>query len=189
MNHLTPDELIDAVEGTLGPDRQKHLGACEPCRDEAARLTQILLAARGAEIPEPSPLFWDRFSARVRAAVADQDAPTGGVALRWLRWPVLVPLAGLALLVIALISSVSRVPVAREAEMTAAPSAGDRTGNGEPAWAVVSQLVGPVDIERAHEAGIIVEPGDAERAALELNAAEQQELIRLMKEEIEKAGG
>ena len=29
MTHLSPDELIDAVETVLSPDRQGHLAACE----------------------------------------------------------------------------------------------------------------------------------------------------------------
>ena len=32
MTHLTPDELIDAMEGLLASDRQAHLGTCEECR-------------------------------------------------------------------------------------------------------------------------------------------------------------
>ncbi|MCC7177846.1 MAG: hypothetical protein IT177_05580 [Acidobacteria bacterium] len=70
MKHLTPDELIDAAEGTLDVERQHHVDTCEACRGEAEALRALLREATGMRLPEPSPLFWDHFSARVRAAVA-----------------------------------------------------------------------------------------------------------------------
>jgi hypothetical protein len=192
MNHLTPDELVDAVEGTLPPDRQTHASTCAACREEAVRLTAILGEARRTEIPEPSPLYWDRFSVRVQEAIAEQDVVREGRIPQWLRWQVLAPLAGLALVLMALAVALPRTPVATDtatAIEAANGDAADLATLGAAGWAIVEEIIGPVDLEDAREAGIFVQPGDAERAALDLTAAEQQELLRLMKQEMDKSGG
>ena len=193
MIHLTPDELIDAVEGTLDPARGAHLDTCTACGNETTRLRAILLEARQAAMPEPSPLFWDHFSTRVRAAIETEQTPRRAWLPQWLRWPVLVPLTGLALLVLVLANAVPRTPAAlllTEADGRAERMAvGDLSRVGEQEWAVVSEIVGALEIEEARDMGIAVNPGDAERIALRLSAAEQRELVRLIKEEMDKAGG
>ena len=78
--HLSTQEFVDALEGTLPDTRKAHLSGCEICAREVAELTGVTQDARLAgEQPEPSPLFWDHFSARVRAA-------TAGEAIRPLSW-------------------------------------------------------------------------------------------------------
>lgn len=191
MKHLTPDELIDAVEGTLERSRDAHLKTCAACSDEAARLLAILREAREVGVPEPSPLFWDHFSTRVRAAVATEETLQPAWWPEWLRWPVLVPLGGLALLVFAITTAVPRAPAIPSTQADAGREAiaiDDLATIGEQEWAVVSEMVGRVEIEDAREMGIAVNPGDAERIALQLNATEQRELVRLIKEEMDKAG-
>ena len=69
MTHLTPDELIDAMEGLLSEERQSHLAACEQCQRELAGLSSALNDAKQVGVPEPSPLFWPNFSQRVRVAI------------------------------------------------------------------------------------------------------------------------
>jgi hypothetical protein len=62
MTHLTPDELIDAIEGLLAADRQAHLAACDECQSQLASLSMTLSDAKASGVPEPSPLFWQHFS-------------------------------------------------------------------------------------------------------------------------------
>lgn len=190
MNHLTPDELIDAVEGTLGRERQSHLEECATCGADAARLRTILRDASAVPVPEPSPLFWDHFSARVHDAIAAEASLRARWTPEWLRWPVLAPLAALALLIMAVASAIPREPLqpAQIAAVTPTDAATELADPGDEPWAVVSEIVGPVAIEDAQDAGL-VRLGDAERAALQLNDAEQRELVRLLQEEMEKAGG
>ena len=69
MTHLTPDELIDAMEGLLSEERQAHLATCEQCQRELAGLSSALSEAKQVSVPEPSPLFWPNFSQRVRMAI------------------------------------------------------------------------------------------------------------------------
>jgi hypothetical protein len=189
MNHLSPDELIDAVEGTLGAERQSHLTECAACGGQTARLRLILRDARAVAPPEPSPLFWDHFSARVRAAIGSEAAPTTRWVPGWARWPVLAPIAALAVLIVGIAAVMPRQPARPiERAVVASPdSALDLASIGEQEWALVSDIVGPLDLDVAHEAGIIG-LGDAERAALGLSAAEQRELLRLLQQEMERTG-
>lgn len=190
MSHLTPDELLDYVEQS--PDasaRRTHVESCPECRTEAAALSAILGTARRVEVPEPSPLFWNQFSRRVHDAIAaePQRAPLAG----WLRWPVLVPISGLALLVLALVASLAprsdtQISNIAEHDVVAGP---DTTATLDTTWALVADLVGPIDLETAQLAGIALSPGAADEAILELNADEREELVRLLRRELGQPGG
>jgi hypothetical protein len=103
---LTPDEFVDLVDGTLAAEREAHLAICAACAKTATDVREALTAAMSAEVPEPSPLFWPGVNARVQAAVAG-SAVTGWRA--WLRLDVLVPIAGLALVVVAMASAIDAV--------------------------------------------------------------------------------
>ena len=186
MTHLTPDELIDAVEGLLSEERQSHLAACEQCQRELAGLSSALTEAKQVSVPEPSPLFWPNFSQRVRVAI-DQDAATSNNWPAWLRWQVLLPLGAIAMIILALLISVpnerrdENVTAALQApQAPEAPEALDR-------WAMLADLVGDIDLDTASAAGVTLMPGDAEQAVLQLTAEEQQELTRLLKAELTRA--
>ncbi len=80
-SHLDPEELIAAIDGDLDPARQAHADACDTCRAAIADVQRSIETAQIAvDVPEPSPLFWDYFSARVR------DATRGGRAPEEDRW-------------------------------------------------------------------------------------------------------
>jgi hypothetical protein len=174
MTHLTPGELVDAADRTLAADRARHLEGCPRCRAEVDELAGILREAASVPVPEPSPLFWTHFSQRVHDAIAAEATQHATRASSWLRWPVLAPMTALALAVFALVSTLAR------GDITAAPR--------DEQWAQLAEVVGPIDLETVQAAGL-VEIGDVERAVLELSLAEQRELLRLMEEEISRAGG
>ena len=183
MSHLTADELVDAAEGTLESTRVAHAAECAMCRGEIERLGMVLRAAMDADVPEPSPLFWAQLSSRVHQAIAAEETTSRHWTPEWLRWPVLAPIAALAIIVMALATGVARDPAAvalPSADRPAVDAPRDFEMLGEEEWAAVSELVGPVDFEQARDAGIVVRPGDVEEAALELTAAEQQVLVELM---------
>jgi len=189
MTHLTPDEIIDAVEHTLTPERRAHLTSCGHCRQEAADAAALLREVESVSAVEPSPLFWDHLSDRVRAAIASEGPPPR--ARRWFDWPVLAPLGALALLVVALVSSVPRsvTPVDRLASSTrlAGTEPADATEN-EERWAMMFDLVGEVDLDSVVDSGLLGRPGTAERALVHLTASEQEELVRLLREELRSGG-
>jgi hypothetical protein len=184
MTHLTPDELIDAMEGLLSEERQSHLATCEQCRRELAGVSSALSEAKQFSVPEPSPLFWPSFSRRVRVAI-DQDAITGTNWPSWLRWQVLLPLGAVAMIILGLMISVPKqgsdeLPSHVALDTPDAPVALDN-------WVMLADLVGDIDLDTASAAGVTLMPGDAEQAVLELTAEEQQELTRLLKAELTRA--
>jgi hypothetical protein len=195
MTHLTPGELVDALEGVLAPERQAHVDACAVCRREAASLSSTLGQARQAGVPEPSPLFWEYFSSRVRDAVAaDATAPAAWGWRPSLSWRIVVPIAGLAMVVAALIVAMPRPetqPTRRSSSGASAERAEQASkalplaGNDE-GWRLVAELVGPIDWETASEAGLGLRPGAAEVAVLDLTAEEQLELRRLLDAELKR---
>ena len=192
MNHLSPDERIDAVEDALEPERRAHLDTCEVCRREVAGLALVLNEARTIEAPEPSPMFWEHFSARVRTAI-ESEPPSGrgwwpGLAGRRLSegwWLVLAPIGALALLVAALMPGLPRESGVAPPSVTVASESRDLP-LGDEGWKLVAELVGDIDWDTADAAGVSVRPGVAEQAALDLSAQEQQELRRLLKAELER---
>jgi hypothetical protein len=195
MNHLTPDELVDAVDAALAPDRLEHLASCVGCRDKVEQLASMFSEARAVDIAEPSPLFWERFSDRVQEAIATEPAPTGWLP-RWLEWPVLLPITAMAILLLTLVSAVPRVQLTDASTTTAlgGEAATALADDNEPAraadadWVVISDLLGAIDFETVQEAGFVAPPGAADQAVLLLSAAEQQELVRLLQQEL-KVGG
>ena len=85
--HLTPDEQIDSLEGTLGPDRAAHLDVCGTCRDAVAGLRETIAdAARRVDVPEPSPLFWQHQAARILELVADESMQRQRSAWTYAAW-------------------------------------------------------------------------------------------------------
>src|SRR5690242_6792745 len=102
--HLSPDALIDLAEGTRPEGAEPHLRQCEMCRRQVSDLRASIAAALRLDVPEPSPLFWDHFSDRVRRAVAADGAPSRTPWLRaWPSWTVACA-AGLAAAVIIVVA-------------------------------------------------------------------------------------
>ena len=186
MTHFTPEELIDALDGSLGASRRAHLDTCERCRREAASLHALMGNLRATEVPEPSPLFWDRFSARVHHAIDEEPAQAPR---RWFQWPVLAPVAGLAMLVLALIGALAQSTLQQdEAETVVAASEPLEPADAETEWALLAHLVGDLDFEAANEEGIATPVGAADAAVWQLSLGEQEELLRLLRAEL-GAGG
>ena len=94
--------------------------ACAECRADLDRLRSVVVEVQAAEMPEPSPLFWDHFSERVRQATA--AAPTPVAASWWsAAWrPVAGVAAGLAVVMLPVLLWPRSGPVAL------APAGGER---------------------------------------------------------------
>lgn len=194
MNHLTEDELIDGVEGMLARDRQAHLATCDACHRGLAALASVLSETKQVAMPEPSPFFWNHFSERVRVAI-DADANAASRWPEWLRWQVLAPLGAAAVIIAGLLlalpkedrSSTDAGRLALDAPVALdAPDAPDARVPSDT-WVMLANIVGDLDIDTASAAGVVVRPGVAEQAVLELTAEEQQELTRLLKAELMRA--
>ena len=187
MTHLSPDEFIDAVEETLPDARRAHLLACDVCGAEDRRLKAALREARAVTVPEPSPLFWEHLSRRVRESIdgePQRDTATPP-AFRWFDWRVLAPVASLCLLLVALTSAVSN-GISLEPTEFVAQSA--RAGGGgadlEARWTAMLDELNDDDVNAAIDDGLIGHPWSADGAISQLTSSEQQELLRLLDEEL-----
>jgi hypothetical protein len=184
MSHLAPDEIVDAIDGTLSAPRRAHLDGCDRCRAVFTEVAAMLGEARAVDVPDPSPLFWEHFANRVRASVAAETAPPSHRE-RWFHWPVLAPLGLMALLVLTLASLVARdanVASRTQTAVNVANGAADQDFDAE--WRTMTELMGELDIDAAMEAGFTVRPGAADAAVVQLSAVEQEELARLLHEEL-----
>ncbi len=192
--HLTPDELIEVAEGTRRDSSLPHLASCELCRRQVADLRAVLSAVAAVDVPEPSPLFWDHFSVRVRDAIAAGQA---GSVWRWAWMRFRTPLAFAAMpAVLALAVLTARLMLPHAAPATSAVAQGPlqpaASGLGEtltvedPSFALVADLAGPIDLDTAKEAGLASQ-GSAEHALTHLSPGELKELRRLLKEQLANA--
>ena len=116
--HLAPNQFTDALDGVTTPAVQAHLASCAACRTQLAGLVQMVQAVDGAdEAANPSPLFWDHFSARVRRATEEIPVRMPW----WERWAAAAArplIAGAAVVAAALLSTLLRTP-------TVAPTGGE----------------------------------------------------------------
>lgn len=198
MTHLDESQLVDLIDGHLAPALAEHVDECDTCRTRVAALRDALGDAKLDEGHEPSPLFWDHFSARVSAAVrheAPRAAPRGWMA--WMRnpatgWATTASIAVL-LMVGALWRATLQAPVSPSAvapitTRASAPAPVPDDVESDRAWAVVRTAAGDLAWEDVTAAGITAHPGAAEGVAMELTADERTELARLIRAELKASG-
>jgi hypothetical protein len=188
MTHLTSDELVDLLDGTLPARRAAHLDDCAACRAQAEDLRAVLRDVDGVEIPEPSPLFWDLFSVRVRQAIDAEPAPAGGW---WGRWSLArVATAGAAAALLLVLAAGVMRPGSAPLQDTRTDDLAEPvplSPEAEIEWALVVDLARDLDLEKAGDAGLTMRPGAAERAILQLSADERRELARLLDEALKQS--
>ncbi len=188
MKHLNRADVIDAAEGSPSPASRAHLQACERCRGEVVSAAAMLEETRAVDVPEPSPLFWEHFSRRVREridAAPERSAPGGQ------SWgPRIWAPAGALVAILAVGIGISTF---RAHNVSNAPGAAGRPGAtdlspvfaaDDPNWTMVADVADGLEWEDAETAGLAVRPGAAERAAMDLSDEQQQELARLLLDEI-----
>ena len=192
MKHLTAIEIVDLLDGRLDSQRAAHLDECAMCRAQADQL-QATLAGAALDVPEPSPLFWDHFSAQVRDRIGTENFQHPGF-LGWLAtWPrtALATCAALVLLTVAGVT-VFRPATTPDTEPAAPPTSADALFVddvvADEAWAEVRKAAEQVGWDEANQAGITAPPGTAERAIGKLSDRERRELISLLEAEMKRSG-
>ena len=178
--HLSPEERIDALDGTLQASRQSHVDACGSCQQELAALRQMadaLVATPAGDVPEPSPLFWDHFQTRVGAAVDAVDtAPWWrGSSRAWL----MLATAAAVLLAVWLLPTGSRVPegVVADAEIEIA------TISDSVQWEFMSGVLESLEQDTARVV-LAPSPGAVDAAFESLSASERETFARLLQAEL-----
>jgi hypothetical protein len=198
MRHLTSEQLVDLAEGTIPEPSMPHLQSCEGCQAKLAELRATLAAAREVDVPEPSPLFWDHFSARVHEAVEaerDHATPTSG---RWWSWraipswvgPLWVgSLAAVVLAVAIMTGRVSESPTPAGSIAVVAESTAEAPGIADdPSLSFVADLVTDLDWDAAVEAGLTTHLGVDDDVVTQLSDGERRELHRLLRAELGRPG-
>lgn len=105
---LRPDEVVDLVDGVLDPARGTHVETCAACREAVSDIRAALADIAITDVPEPSPYFWATVNRRVLSAIGDQPACGGWRA--WFAWDTLMPVAGMAAVLITLGGAIARPP-------------------------------------------------------------------------------
>jgi hypothetical protein len=203
--HLNAEQLVDLAEGTLAERATPHLDECDTCRRALAQLRATLLDAGAVpgerDVPEPSPLFWEHLSARVRESVAAEGLPHS---VRWLErwrraleprfvWPALVGVAGAC--VLAVVASrppagplpipAKPLPVAENTQLPSLPPLEPLGVADDPSLNLMADYGTTLawdDIRQ--EMALDAHAGGTDEAVIALSAEERQELQRLLEEEM-----
>jgi len=190
MRHLTADQLVDLAEGVATEPSRPHLQSCDACRVKLAELRAILSAAAEADVPEPSPLFWDHFSARVHGAVEAEGANGTSRFRHWLSWPGVPWWAGsLAIVLLAVVimtrGSVSETPSPRgSVDVVAEPAPDMPVLADDASLSLVADLVTGLDWDAAVDAGLATDLGIADDVVTDLSDDERRELQQLLRMEL-----
>jgi hypothetical protein len=189
--HLSPEELIDLAEGARPASSAPHLATCETCRLQLADLRAVM-ATLDVDVPEPSPLFWDHLSARVRERVAvEATRKPGRFGFGPWSWRIAAAMSAAAV-VVAVSVTLTLAPSTRRVVATVADApAGDAgfTATGDdPSFSLLGDLAGNLDWDAAAQAGISMDVGSADTAVAELNDAERSELQRLLRAAMSGSG-
>jgi hypothetical protein len=200
MKHFSPSEFVDFAEGTLAPARAAHADGCDECRAQGALIGDAMRATAAAQVPEPSPLFWEHFSARVREGIAAEPPHTPW---SWLGHRESLRVAAAIAMVVAVVSAAwlardRRMPntpvrVVQEQAAAAAVTVQDadvaasvEAANAE-VWAVLTAAASDMAIDEAGAAGMKPNSAAVDRAVQELTSAELTELGRLLQSELKRS--
>jgi hypothetical protein len=84
--HLRDDQWIDLAATGGTPQERRHLEGCGQCRETLADVSQGWDLAHEADVPEPSPLYWETFRRGVGQRISQERAPRarwGSLGFRW----------------------------------------------------------------------------------------------------------
>jgi hypothetical protein len=199
MGHLSTTELLeacDAAESSRSGGAAAHLSTCASCHRQVAELQGMLRAARDAAIPEPSPLFWDHLSARIRAEIASAPVPPttrvfDAVSLRRFA----LPLLACGLVVVLAIGFMrtgrvrgSSIGNGSNASLTGTAASDSAQTSEDPSFSFVADLASGLDWDVAAEAGLNAPDAAVDAALMGLNARERAELQKLLRDELARPG-
>ena len=192
--HLTPEQFLDVADGTR-PDREfPHLQSCVVCARQLADLRGTIEAAAGATVPEPSPLFWNHLSERVRTAVAEEGRAerTGFWLHGW--WRFAAAAVAVAALMLVVAPALRRAPSPGANSSSVEPPAEllqtDTVPafDEDPALTLLADLSAGLDWDAVAEAGLVPAEGALDGVVLALSDEERVELHRLLMEALSGSG-
>jgi hypothetical protein len=84
--HVPNESLPDLAEGGGREADRAHVQGCSSCAARVEETRAVVALARRAEVPEPSPLYWDAMRRSVGRRIAEEPRRTP-------RWAWLAPVA------------------------------------------------------------------------------------------------
>jgi hypothetical protein len=188
MAHLTAEQMLDIAEGTRPAADFPHVSSCAACAARVEAIAQTIARAAEVDVPEPSPLFWDHLSDRIRDRVSEGAAPDASWWPTFLSpWRAVVAAAAAAVLVAAVVVAVRR-PVSAPATPTAVavpePAIVESLVviDDDPALALLADLSTELDWDAASEAGLVPARGAVDNVLVALTGEERNELQRILEE-------
>jgi len=180
--HLFPDELLAALDGTLARERTDHLATCATCRDGVAELRATLGAIQTIDVPEPSPLFWDHLTDRVRLATSAEAGPWS--VSRWGRLWRPVAAFGAVAAVVAVVVGLRTPPFATTRDAVAPVT--DRAQTAPPSddgeWDTMRQMASSLSADDVHL--VVAAAPEYAPTVSELSAREREAFVRLLGSEL-----
>jgi hypothetical protein len=110
--HVSDEALAELLEEAGSAADREHAASCPACGTRLSEARAELELARSADVPEPSPLYWEAFRRNVGRRIAEEPGP------RW-RWGLWVPLATVAAAAAFAVAVVVRTPGPTAAERAA----------------------------------------------------------------------
>lgn len=89
--HLADETVVELASGDGGAAEREHTAACAACALRVREIEEALAPLRRADVPEPSPLYWEALRGSVRRRIAEDKK-------RHSLWTLLLPLAAAAAL-------------------------------------------------------------------------------------------
>ena len=105
MMHLSDESVVELSTGEGDASDLAHAAACAPCARRVQDSRDALALLQRADVPEPSPLYWEALRSGVRQRIADDKRRVSA-------WMLLPPLAAAAALVFVLWSGGAKPPAA-----------------------------------------------------------------------------
>jgi hypothetical protein len=183
--HLRSQEIVDALDGALSADRLEHLETCESCKAELSSLASLMSDVRGTgDVPDPSPLFWEHLTNRVREATVAEPVPR---LAPWWRtsWQPLLAVATCAIVATVVFWWTSPHPSHAVPAQTAVEWIDDGLAipDDDPAVAFMAEAASDLTWEEARGVNLTPRRVAVDTAIERMTAAQRAELVRLIREE------
>ena len=171
--HVSERSLVDVLEGSSDAASREHAESCERCRERLEALRAGLALAREADVPEPSPLYWETFRSQVGVRLVRESAQA-----RWGLRPAFAAAAALAALL-------ALLPLARPSVPAGAATL--------PAWSALPPLTEDANLallsglDAPEEDLLVASSGQGVSGMLsELSDAERVELLKVLESELQR---
>jgi hypothetical protein len=148
--------------------------------DDFKDLIQDVKAA--GEVPEPSPLFWNHLSARVRDAVAVEPIPRAWWMTYWRPLAVAAGTIGLVAVVTLrpwapTLPSVRSIPTQPAADLVADVEVSEM-------WRLIEVAAPSIGIDSARDAGLMPSAYATDQAIESLTPSQREALVKLLRKEM-----